>query len=110
FFFVKQKTAYEITSSLAAIIAREKWNYIEIRPLRSDLLTGPVLNADRSFTLHVLDLRPDLDDLFRAFHKDSIQRKIRRANREALNYEEGRSEALLHKFYRLLLLTRRQAQ
>jgi lipid II:glycine glycyltransferase (peptidoglycan interpeptide bridge formation enzyme) len=37
-----------------------------------------------------------------------IQRKIRRAEREALYYEEGRSEPLLNKFYDLLLLTRRR--
>jgi lipid II:glycine glycyltransferase (peptidoglycan interpeptide bridge formation enzyme) len=53
-------------------------------------------------------LRPDLDVLFRNCHKDSTQRKIRRADREGLTYEEGRSASLLDDFYRLLILTRRR--
>src|SRR5205085_2919409 len=63
-----------------------------------------------SFCLHQLDLSPGLEDLFRGFHKDCIQRKIRRAQREALSYEEGNSESLLNGFYRLVLLTRRRQQ
>jgi lipid II:glycine glycyltransferase (peptidoglycan interpeptide bridge formation enzyme) len=46
--------------------------------------------------------------LFRSFHKNCIQRKIRRAEREKLHYEDGTSEALLEKFYRLVLMTRRR--
>jgi hypothetical protein len=98
----------EFSKFLPALIARENCQYVEIRPLRSDLVTGPGLDKGRSFFLHVLDLRPTLEDLFRGFHKDSTQRKIRRADREALGYEQGRSEVLLNKFYRLLLLTRRR--
>jgi len=49
-----------------------------------------------------------LKDIFRQFHKDSVQRKIRRAEREGLIYEEGRSETLLEKFYQLVLRTRRR--
>ncbi len=37
-----------------------------------------------------------------------MQRKIHRAEREKLQYEEGRSEELLEKFYRLLVMTRRR--
>ncbi len=37
-----------------------------------------------------------------------MQRKIRRAEREELKYEDGNSEALLRKFYRLLVTTRRR--
>ena len=49
-----------------------------------------------------------MDALFRNFHKDSTQRKIRRAEREGLTYEDGRSESLLDEFYRLLIMTRRR--
>jgi lipid II:glycine glycyltransferase (peptidoglycan interpeptide bridge formation enzyme) len=49
-----------------------------------------------------------VDELFRGFHKDCIQRKIRRAERERLVVEAGRSDALLRKFYHLMLLTRRR--
>jgi lipid II:glycine glycyltransferase (peptidoglycan interpeptide bridge formation enzyme) len=62
------------------------------------------------FYFHVLDLRPDLDTLFHSFHKSCVQRKIQRAEHENLVYEEGRSEAILEKFYRLVLLTRRRHQ
>jgi CelD/BcsL family acetyltransferase involved in cellulose biosynthesis len=90
---------------------RERWKYIELRPLYFDDST---FESDRSlakvesYALHILDLRPDLDTLFRKFHKSCIQRKIQRAERERLTYEEGRSEALLRKFYSLLILTRRR--
>jgi len=53
-------------------------------------------------------LSPEIGQLLRSFHKDSVQRKIRRTEREGLIYEEGRSAELLDKFYRLLLLTRRR--
>jgi lipid II:glycine glycyltransferase (peptidoglycan interpeptide bridge formation enzyme) len=56
--------------------------------------------------LHRLDLRPSLDVLYKGFHKDCIQRKISRAKREALSYESGRSDSLLHRLYGLLQLTR----
>lgn len=64
----------------------------------------------QTFYLHRLDLRPDLGTLLRSFHKDSIQRKIRRAQREGLTYEDGRSELLLRKFCHLLDVTRRRHQ
>jgi lipid II:glycine glycyltransferase (peptidoglycan interpeptide bridge formation enzyme) len=46
--------------------------------------------------------------LFRNCHKDSTQRKIQRAEREGLRYEEGRSEALVDAFYDLQIITRRR--
>jgi lipid II:glycine glycyltransferase (peptidoglycan interpeptide bridge formation enzyme) len=60
--------------------------------------------------MHVLDLKPSEEQLFKSLHKDSIQRKIRRAEREKLAYESGRSEQLQDEFYELLLLTRRRHQ
>jgi hypothetical protein len=92
---------------------REGWRYIEVRPI--DPLE-PVLEMPRGFVkdkvfyFHRLDLRPALDELFRSLHKNCVQRKIRRAEREALTYEEGRSDSLLAKFYQLLLITRRRHQ
>jgi lipid II:glycine glycyltransferase (peptidoglycan interpeptide bridge formation enzyme) len=49
-----------------------------------------------------------LDELFHGLHQSSTQRKIRRAEKEQLRYEEGNSEALLQRFYELLKLTRRR--
>lgn len=41
-------------------------------------------------------------------HKDCVQRKINRAEKEGLVYEKGRSESLLRRFYQLVLRTRRR--
>ena len=60
------------------------------------------------YQFHRLDLRGNTQDLFHGFHKDCVQRKIRRAEREGLKYEAGNSEALLQKFYKLLVMTRRR--
>ena len=89
----------------------QRWKYIEIRPLRipgPGAAHGPSNPTGPRFKFHKLDLRPDLDTLFQAFHKSCVQKKIRRAERERLACEEGRSEALLNKFYTLLVQTRRR--
>jgi Acetyltransferase (GNAT) domain len=86
-----------------------KWKYIELRPTTElPPLHGAVKSA--MYYLHVLDLRPSVEELFRTFHKDCIQRKIRRAEREGLVYESGNSEHLLSFFYELLVQTRRRHQ
>jgi hypothetical protein len=98
----------EIFNSLQSALDREKFKYIEIRPLCAIEENHPQLENGSSFCFHSLDLRPSLADLFRSFQKDSTQRKIRRAEREGLGYEAGRSQRLLNDFYRLSLLTRRR--
>ena len=80
----------------------------EIRPVTSVTASQTEFHETQEFFLHKVDLRPSAEDLLRSFHRDSVQRKIRRAERECLNLEEGRSEALLESFYRLLLITRRR--
>jgi CelD/BcsL family acetyltransferase involved in cellulose biosynthesis len=82
--------------------------YIEIRPVlqvHSDLLG---FATSSRFYLHKLSLDKNLAALFESFHKNSVQRKIRRAEREGLTYKEGRSEELIQQFYRLLLPTHRR--
>lgn len=102
-----------LVSFLKESLAREKWKYFEIRPAAlsaGDLEIQTRLAKGEEFYFHALDLRPSLDTLFRNFHKSCVQRKIHRAEREKLAYEEGRSESLLAKFYALMLLTRRRHQ
>jgi hypothetical protein len=84
-----------------------KWRKIELRPLQSHspFLEWTKFQDGRKYLLHTLDLRPSIDELFRALHKDSIQRKIRRAAREGVLYEEGRSEGFLRTFYDLTSTT-----
>src|SRR6185437_15284027 len=88
---------------------REKWRYIELRTLDS-LEASQATTLPRSiqeYTYHRLDLSPDIDTLFRNFHKNSIQRKVRRAERERVEYREGTLD-LLDDFYQLLVITRRR--
>ena len=86
----------------------DKWKYVEVRAatFRPGSQTGFCTSAAHSF--HRLDLRKDVNELFHSFHKDCVQRKIRRAEREKLRYEIGNSETLLQKFYELLIVTRRR--
>ena len=85
-----------------------KWQYVEIRPISHRPGSHIGLQECLTYQFHRLDLRRSTQELFRDFHKDCVQRKIRRAEREGLKYEEGNSEALLQKFYRLLVTTRRR--
>jgi hypothetical protein len=89
--------------------AQGHYRYIELRPLALDDASPDHISTlvqTKEHYFHKLDLRPGLETLFRKFHRSCIQRKIRRAEREILTYEAGRSESLLVKFYSLQLLTR----
>ncbi|MBZ5679314.1 MAG: GNAT family N-acetyltransferase [Acidobacteriia bacterium] len=69
-----------------------------------------VLKASGSYCFHTLDLTPTLEQLFRNLHRDSIQRRIQRAEKERLTCEAGRSPELVSEFYRLVRMTRRRHQ
>jgi hypothetical protein len=87
--------------------------YTEIRPLFSDegrLQAMANLVKSNSVVVHKLDITPSEGDLLQTFHKDCIRRSIARSEREHLIYEEGRSDELLSRFYKLLVLTRRRHQ
>ena len=86
----------------------EGWKSIELRAAETATLDALSFEQESTFCWHKLDLRPDLDRIFDNFHKDCVQRKIQRAEREQLVEEKGRSEELLNKFYHLLLKTRRR--
>ncbi len=98
-----------IFAELRRLAGAGKWQYVELRPMRK-------LEADAGavdtppFYLHVLDLSPTAEQLFKALHKDCVQRKVRRAERENLEYQSGNSRALIEAFYRLMILTRRKHQ
>jgi len=86
-----------------------KWKYVELRPQSDQTALEGVAAAPACF-LHMLDLRPTMEDLLRRTHKTSVQQSIKRAEREGIECEIGNSERLLQAFYRLLLLTRRKHQ
>ena len=103
----------EHLEALSRVLRRKRdehhWDYIEYRPLSAQPVMGG-FESSETFCFHKLDLQPDLARLFRGLHKDSTQRKIRRAEREGLTCDEGWSEPLLDQFYRLLVMTRRRHQ
>ncbi len=98
-----------VVDSLRAEMEHQDWKYLEIRPIigRFDREGGKTgFRPATSFYIHRLNLRPTLEEIFQSLHKDSAQRRIRRAERAGLSCECGRSEEMLKDFYNLLLLTR----
>ena len=87
---------------------KRQCKYLEFRPLHPSAELQSDYQSCESFYFHELDLRPGIEELFKNLHKDSIQRKIKRAGKEHLTYEAGRSDELIHAFYDLLLITRRR--
>jgi Acetyltransferase (GNAT) domain len=85
-----------------------KIKYIDIRPL--SLVFNDGTEGGESYFLHLLDLRPTLDELYKKLHGDSIRRKIQRAEREKLTLEVGSSEEILADFYNLHVITRQRQQ
>lgn len=98
-----------LISYLQSALEHQEWKYLELRPINGDFAhTGNeagFLPASKYFW-HTLSLRPDLDELFRGLDKDSIQRRIQRAERAGLVERCGRSEDLLKDFYSLFVMTR----
>jgi CelD/BcsL family acetyltransferase involved in cellulose biosynthesis len=86
----------------------DKVRYVELRPI-SAALDGAhsLFRSTYSSCLHQLDLRPDLDAIYNNCHK-STRRNIRRAQREGVKYEDGRSMSLLDAFFRMYVSTRRR--
>ena len=97
-----------LLNALEREVQKENWRYIEIRPGKSLELAKTSYQPFSSYIHFQIDLRPDIETLFHNFHKGSTQRKIWRAAREGLRYQEGSTESLLDCFYRLLVLTRRR--
>src|SRR5262245_28149555 len=89
---------------------QRRWKYVEIRSASTTSPLEGEFQRTKTYYLHRLDLRPSLETLLRRFHKDCVQRKVRRAEREGLTYEASRSESLLLQLYGLLQVTRRRHQ
>ena len=98
----------QLIAHMAIALGRE-FDYAEIR---STTTLDKALNNDwhssHRFVWHTLSLQPAIDEIFRGFHKNSIQRKIKRAERERLQHLAGNSDILIDHFYTLLMRTRRR--
>jgi hypothetical protein len=107
-------TQSDLLSAMIERLRQSGARYVEIRPSgpapgspgSSELGSG--FRDSREFFLHKLDLRPPVEEIFRRCQKDSVQRKIRRAEREGIRVEAGRGQGLLASFRRLLSMTRQR--
>lgn len=89
------------------IVHNDRWKYLELRPL-TPITANVNLGINAHYCVHWQDLNRSCTEIFRQSHKSCIQRKIRRAEREHLQYEEGNSDNLLRRFYSLQVMTRRR--
>jgi lipid II:glycine glycyltransferase (peptidoglycan interpeptide bridge formation enzyme) len=69
---------------------------------------GPGFSPGAQYVLHSLDLTPPLDQIHARFHPSCVRRPIRRAEREGVTCESGRSGELLAAFYPLVTMARRR--
>jgi GNAT acetyltransferase-like protein len=102
--------ASDLTAIMSAVektVEAGNLRYAQIRAMRPDVV-GDAAGERHSFVFHTLDLTPPVDHLYRALHRTAIQQPVRRAEREGIRHESGRSKSLLRQFYSLLVLTRRR--
>jgi hypothetical protein len=94
---------------LQTTLEHENWRYVEIRSSDERLHTGrdSISNPNSPrYLLHVLDLRPEPDEIFRGLAKDSVQRRVHHARKSGLTEQVGTSDDLLKQFYDLFIVTR----
>jgi hypothetical protein len=94
---------------LQATRAKRKWKYLEIRPVNGafDGIAKKLgFETSDKYIMHCLNLEPAAEEIFRRLHKDSVQRRVRHAERVGVVELCGRSQRLLKDFYQLLVRTR----
>jgi hypothetical protein len=100
-----------LVQSVQSTLHAKEFRYLELRPVEERFARGAEaagFQVKEKHLLHRLDLHVSEEDLFESFHKDSIQRRVRHAERAGLVERVGRSETLLKDFYRLCVLTRKR--
>jgi hypothetical protein len=100
-----------VLDHLLAYLKEEGYQYLCIRPLSSlpaKIFETKSAGLTHEYFLHSINLEPALDVIYKGFDKDSIQRRIRRAERARLVERCGQSQELLREFYGLFLTTRRR--
>jgi Acetyltransferase (GNAT) domain len=101
-------TASALLRELHTAQERQKWNYVEFRPRKDSLGLQSGAEPSESYCFHAIDLERDEKAIYSGFHKDCVQRKIKRADKEELRYVEGRSGPVLRMFYNLFVRTRQR--
>ena len=74
-----------LLSAVEEEVRRDGMDYLELRAPNAVHDEMTLARSEYSYCFHQIDLSPELDQVFRGFHKDSTQRKIRRAEREGLS-------------------------
>jgi lipid II:glycine glycyltransferase (peptidoglycan interpeptide bridge formation enzyme) len=87
---------------------RDGWRYVEMRPLSLVPSSEGGLAVAETYAWHRLDLRQTPERLWQRLHPDCVRRKIRRAAREGLVYDEGRSATSVAVLHDLVQQTRRR--
>ncbi len=93
---------------LDRLVRSQLWRYVELRPITTMEPSASLNHLTVKYHFHQLDLTRNLGTIFQNFHKNCIQRKIKRAEREALEYREDSNLRLLDDFYRLFCTTRQR--
>jgi hypothetical protein len=86
-----------------------QWKYLEVRPADEgfgDTLRKLRFKSGARYVLHRVDLEPAAEEIFRRFDKDSVQRRVRHAERVGVVEVCGKSDELLRDFYQLMVRTR----
>jgi len=89
--------------------ARQQWKYLEVRTVDQgfgDRAKALGFKSSAKYLIHVIDLRPTAEVIFRRLHKDSVQRRVHRAERAGIVEIRGKSQGHLKDFYQLMVRTR----
>ena len=86
----------------------DDYSHVEVRPAFPLAVRQGSWGTSDHFFLHRLDLRRGAGAVFREFHRDCIQRRIRHAERSGITIRAGRDAEILKDFYGLVVETRRR--
>jgi CelD/BcsL family acetyltransferase involved in cellulose biosynthesis len=93
-----------ILERVTADARRSGFQYVQIRPrMRGASASG--FEREESNYLYAIDLRPDLDVIFKGIKQNNRQ-DIRTAERRAFRHVVGRDDAFVRAYYRLHVMTR----
>lgn len=98
-----------LISELRTVRAGQGWKYIELRPqggVFEEAVRKLGFRPAARYVLHRVDLGPAIEEIFKRLNKDSVQRRVRHAERVGIVEVCGNSEVLLKDFYQLLVQTR----
>ena len=87
-------------------LTEKTWSQSELRTENSP---APKRYSEyQGYCGHILKLGRPIDDIFESFHRDCVQRRIRRAFRAGLEVYEGSTISDMRDFYGLHLMTRKK--